>query len=185
MKAEIKKGHDILFSEGHSNDWNDLGDLMIVNFMNKLTFKGFEQKGDRLLIETTEGEIDIVFTGEIPTLEIEYYCKDQLVFRTKTEDGVREWLRKQNRELKATVMEQKELIDNMRDVLRFCARSNVGSYYQQQSAKKMLLDNEKIVWDRCNPDGTYNEDYKSWLFECGGQDALDANEEEEKSLFKE
>ena len=50
--------------------------------------------------------------------------------------------------------------------------------------KKMLLDNEKIVWDKCNPDGTYNEDYKAWIFETGGQEALDANEEEEKSLFK-
>ena len=48
----------------------------------------------------------------------------------------------------------------------------------------MLLENRKIVWDRCNPDGTYNEDYKAWIFECGGQEALDANEEEEKSLFK-
>ena len=184
MKAEIKKGHDILFSEGYSNDWNDLGDLMIVKFINKLTFKGFEQKGNLLLINTTEGEVNIIFTEEVPVLEIESYHKDQLVFRTKSEEGVREWLRKQNRELITTVMEQKELIENMRDVLRFCARSNVGSYYQQQSAKKMLLDNERIVWDRCNPDGTYNEDYKSWIFECGGQEALDANEEEEKSLFK-
>ncbi|GAG00072.1 unnamed protein product, partial [marine sediment metagenome] len=39
-------------------------------------------------------------------------------------------LSKENKQLK-------ESINNMRDVLRFCARTGVGTYYQQQSAKEM------------------------------------------------
>jgi hypothetical protein len=91
-------------------------------------------------------------------------------------------LRQQNKELTARIAEQDELIKNMRDVLRFCARSSVGTFYQQQSAKEMLLNSRKIVWDRCNPDGTYNDEYKKWIFECGGQEALDANAKEEEEL---
>jgi hypothetical protein len=74
-------------------------------------------------------------------------------------------------------------IKDMRDVLRFCAMSNVGTYYQQQSAREMLLNNTKLVWDRNNEDGTYNEDYKKWIFQCGGQEALDAVLAEEKELL--
>ena len=92
-------------------------------------------------------------------------------------------LQKQNKELVDRITEQDELIKNMRDVLRFCARDGVGTYYQQQSAREMLLNSRKIVWDRCNPDGTYNESYKKWIFECGGQEALDRNNEEEQELL--
>ena len=93
-----------------------------------------------------------------------------------------ELLKKQNKELVDRIVQQDTLIKNMRDVLRFCARSSVGTFYQQQSAKEMLLNSRKIVWDRCNPDGTYNESYRKWIFECGGQEALDLNDEDERSL---
>lgn len=99
-------------------------------------------------------------------------------------------LEKENQELykQVTVLykkiaEQNELIQNMRDVLRFCARDGVGTYYQQQSAKEMLLNSKKLVWSRCNPDGTYNEEYKRWIFACGGQEALDRNNKEEQELM--
>ena len=75
------------------------------------------------------------------------------------------------------------LIENMRDVLRFCAMTDVGTYYQQQSAKEMLLHNKKIVWSRHNDDGTYNEDYKKWILQCSGQEGLDRVLEEEKILL--
>jgi hypothetical protein len=91
-------------------------------------------------------------------------------------------LEETNKQLLNRILEQDELINNMRDVLRFCARSSVGTYYQQQSAKEMLLNSRKIVWDRCNADGTYNQSYRDWIFSCGGQEALDLNDEEERSL---
>jgi hypothetical protein len=77
----------------------------------------------------------------------------------------------------------RQKIEDMRDVLRFCAMSGVGTYYQQQSAREMLLNNTKLVWDRNNEDGTYNESYKNWIFKCGGQEALDAVLAEEKELL--
>lgn len=67
-----------------------------------------------------------------------------------------EELKKQNETLKET-------ISAMRDVLRFCARGDVGTYYQQQSAKEMLLNSRKIVWSDHNPDGTYTEEYKQGI----------------------
>ena len=91
-------------------------------------------------------------------------------------------LEETNKQLLNRILEQDKLINDMRDVLRFCARSSVGTYYQQQSAKEMLLNSRKIVWDRCNPDGTYNQSYRDWIFSCGGQEALDENDEEERSL---
>jgi hypothetical protein len=78
----------------------------------------------------------------------------------------------------------REKIEDMRDVLRFCAMSGVGTYYQQQSAREMVLNNTKLVWDRHNENGTYNEDYKKWIFKCGGQEALDAVLAEEKELLQ-
>ena len=37
-----------------------------------------------LLIETIEGEIDIVFTGQVPILEFDGYYKDQVVFNVSS-----------------------------------------------------------------------------------------------------
>lgn len=79
MKAKIKSGHDLLFTQGASNDWSDLRNTMIVNFMDKYTYIDFKQKKNHLLIETEQGIVDIVFTGEIPKLEFNNYCKDQVV----------------------------------------------------------------------------------------------------------
>lgn len=93
-----------------------------------------------------------------------------------------ESVKKQNQELLNRILEQDTLIHNMRDVLRFCARGSIGTYYQQQSAKEMLLNSKKLVWSRCNPDGTYNDEYKAWIFSCGGQEALDQNSKEEAEL---
>ena len=83
MKAKIKSGGEMLFSEGFSNDWCDLKDSMIINFMDKYTYKSFRQKGRQLLIETTDKEVVIVFPGDIPVLEFEGFCKDQLVLKIK------------------------------------------------------------------------------------------------------
>lgn len=83
MKAKIKKGDEILFSEGASNNWEKIEDCMIINFMNKYTYKSFKQTKSHLLIDTSEGEVDIVFTGEVPILEFEGFYKDQLVLNIK------------------------------------------------------------------------------------------------------
>lgn len=93
MKAKVKTGGEILFSEGCSNkwdkitdsmEWNKMTDCMIINFMNKYTYNSFKQENNHLLIDTTEGEIDIVFTGETPKLEFDDFCKDQLVLKIIT-----------------------------------------------------------------------------------------------------
>lgn len=87
MKAKIRKGHEILHTEGYSNKWDNdhfthwTGPRMIINFMNKYSYVSFKQKKNHLLIDTTEGEIDIVFTGETPKLEFDSYCKDQLILK--------------------------------------------------------------------------------------------------------
>lgn len=75
--------------------------------------------------------------------------------------------------LSKRVIEQDKLIEDMRDVLRLCARPDVGTYYQQESAKKMLLENIKLVWSNHNEDGTYTEEYKNWVLTNCGQKSLD------------
>lgn len=81
MKAKIKSGNEILFSKGFSNKWDDLKDDMIINFMEKYTYISFKQVKNHLLINTTEGDIDIVFSGDVPKLEFSSFCKDQLVLK--------------------------------------------------------------------------------------------------------
>ena len=99
-------------------------------------------------------------------------------------------LKKQNKLLLDKVIEQNTLIENMRDVLRFCARDGVGTYYQQESAKSMLLHNKKLVYDGFNENGTYNEKSKKWMYDFAenrnpgsGQKALEQNEEIERELL--
>jgi hypothetical protein len=82
MKAKIKTGDELLFSEG--NNWNNINDSMIINFMNRYTYNSFKMVKNHLIIDTTEGDVDIVFTGEIPELEFESFCKDQLVLKVIT-----------------------------------------------------------------------------------------------------
>jgi len=81
MKAKIRSGDKILYSEGCSNKWDKIDDCMIINFMNKYTYISFKQVKNHLFIDTTEGEIDIVFTSEIPKLEFYRYNKEQLVLK--------------------------------------------------------------------------------------------------------
>lgn len=76
MKAKIKKGSEILFQIGNLNN---IKDVVIINFMHRYTYISFKQKNNHLLINTTEGEVDIVFTGQAPVLKFESFCKDQLI----------------------------------------------------------------------------------------------------------
>jgi len=59
-----------------------------------------------------------------------------------------------------------DVINTMRDVLKFCARGEVGTYYQQQSAREMAINNTHVVWNRYNPDGSTTEDYRKWIYQC-------------------
>jgi hypothetical protein len=79
MKAKVKSGDHLLFTKGYSNKWDNLKDKMIINFLNKNTYINFKQKDNHLFIETTEGMVDIVFTGEIPELTFDHFEKEQLV----------------------------------------------------------------------------------------------------------
>jgi len=83
------------------------------------------------------------------------------------------------------LIQQDAYINEVRNVLRFCAMDGVGTFYQQQSAKEMLLNNTKINWSsRHNPDGTFNDEHKKWIKECGGQEALDKVIEMENELLQ-
>ena len=85
MKAKIKKGGEYLFTEGCSNDWRDLKGEMIINFMDKYSYKNFKQIKNHLFIELydTNDIIDIVFTGDVPILEFELYDTGQLILKLK------------------------------------------------------------------------------------------------------
>jgi len=89
------------------------------------------------------------------------------------------------------ISEQRQYIGTVKDVLRFCARTDVGTYYQQQSAKKMLLENTHLVWSHCNPDGTFTEEERKWIHDRaeaekkgGGEKALKKLDEYESELKK-
>lgn len=101
-----------------------------------------------------------------------------------------ELLKKQNKELFDHIVQQNQLIKDMKDVLRFCARTDVGTYYQSESAREMLLNNTKLVWSHCNPDGTLTKDQRDWIFLCaegrkkgGGKRALRELDKYEKELL--
>jgi hypothetical protein len=81
MKAKIRFGHELLFTEGASNLWDDIQDDMIINLADKYTYKQFKQRNNKLFIDTTGGLVSIVFTSEVPKLEFDHYCKDQLVLK--------------------------------------------------------------------------------------------------------
>lgn len=81
MKAKIKSGKELLFCEGASNNWNDLNEKMIINFMDKYIYKSFTQQKNHLYIYTTNKTIDIVFSSEVPILEFDHFEKDQLVLK--------------------------------------------------------------------------------------------------------
>ena len=76
-----------------------------------------------------------------------------------TEEEYRNYLIKEIQQLKQTII-------TLRNVLRFCARNDVGTYYQRNSAKEMLLNSKQIVWSDFNPNGTYSEEYKAGIHRC-------------------
>jgi len=78
--------------------------------------------------------------------------------------------------------QQDQYIKDLRDVLRFCAQANVGTYYQQQSAIEMLKGT-KLVWSDFNPDGTSNERRINWIRSCGGEEAVTKILKYEKELL--
>lgn len=77
MKAKIKQGKELIFTKGTYLD--NIKDNIIINFNNRHTYITFTQYKNHLFIVTTEGKIDIVFTGKVPILVFNNYEKDQLV----------------------------------------------------------------------------------------------------------
>jgi hypothetical protein len=76
MKIKIRKGVNLL-----STYLNRFDNELIINFKNKYTYNDFKQEKNHLKINTIEGIIDFVFTGEIPIIKLDYYEKDQLVLK--------------------------------------------------------------------------------------------------------
>jgi len=81
MKAKIKSGKELLFCEGASNNWNNLKDKMIINFVDKGIYVNFYQHKNHLILITNTKSIDIVFSSEVPMLEFDHFEKDQLVLK--------------------------------------------------------------------------------------------------------
>jgi hypothetical protein len=86
--------------------------------------------------------------------------------------------------LRKTVAEQRNLINTMRVVLKFCARNDVGTYYQQQAAKEMALNNTHLVWDRYNADGSTAENYRKWIYDCAEDNKKGSGEKALRELDK-
>ena len=80
MKLKIKHGRELAFSPDGSFELVVYKNELMVNLNNRWTYKSFKQHKNQLVIETTEGTIVGVFTGEVPTLSFQYQEKDQLVF---------------------------------------------------------------------------------------------------------
>lgn len=75
MRAKVKSGKELLCV----NDWTKLHRQMVINFADKNTYQSFRQTGNRLKIQTTDGIIDIVFTGAVPVATFYQFEKDQLI----------------------------------------------------------------------------------------------------------
>jgi hypothetical protein len=88
----------------------------------------------------------------------------------------------ENKDLRYKIEMMTNWMNSAKDVLRFCAMSDVGTYYQQQSAKEFLINNKKITWSRHNPDGTYTNEHKKWLVDSFGEESLKQILEEEEFL---
>lgn len=80
MKLKIKHGRELVFYPDGSLELVVYKNELMVNIYNRWTYKSFKQHKNQLVIETTEGTIIGVFTGDIPKLEFQYQNKDQLVF---------------------------------------------------------------------------------------------------------
>jgi hypothetical protein len=80
MKLKIKHGRELVFSTDNSFELVVYKNELMVNLNNRWTYKSFEQHKNQLVIETTQGTIVGIFTGEVPKLEFQYQEKDQLVF---------------------------------------------------------------------------------------------------------
>ena len=77
MKLKLKQGKDLvdsfIFSKRHDND-------LIVNLVDRWTYKDFKQKKNQFIIDTDKGKIVFVFVGEVYQLEFKWQEKDQLIF---------------------------------------------------------------------------------------------------------
>lgn len=80
MKLKIKTGKELVHSPDKSFELEVYRNKLIVNLHHRWSFRGYKQRKNILYIETLEGIITGVFTGEVPTLSFQYQNKDQLVF---------------------------------------------------------------------------------------------------------
>ena len=80
MKLKIKSGKELVHSPDKSFEFEVYENKLIVNLHHRWSFRGYKQRKNILYIETLEGIITGVFTGEVPTLSFQYQEKDQLVF---------------------------------------------------------------------------------------------------------
>ena len=77
MNFRIKKGKELISDEELFIYKNEL----IINFWERYSYIDFKQHKNHLIINTSGGELDVVFTGEIMKLEFSSYCKYQLVLK--------------------------------------------------------------------------------------------------------
>lgn len=79
MRAKIKQGAHLL----SFNEFNEIGDTLIVNFTVRWALMGWEfyPKKNLLEMHTIEGIILMVFSAPVKQIEIESFDKDQAVYK--------------------------------------------------------------------------------------------------------
>lgn len=82
MNLRIKKGGELLFMEGASNNWEDPNEL-IINFMDKNTYVDHYLLKEDLHINLSNGEIILRFVHKPSEVVFVSYCKDQLILNVK------------------------------------------------------------------------------------------------------
>jgi hypothetical protein len=88
MNAIIKKGKHLLFLMGASAmNLEDIENELILNFNTRYNYKAYSFKKNRLVIETTEGDVELVFSSLVKEVKLEVYVKDQLVFKIVKDDN--------------------------------------------------------------------------------------------------
>jgi hypothetical protein len=86
MALKVKRGHNLISSSFFGYD-NDLGrEIVIINLIERWTYRNFSQRDNRLIIHTELGIVELRFSGKVPKLELCEYCKNQIIFTAKEKD---------------------------------------------------------------------------------------------------
>ncbi len=81
MKLKVKSGKHLLSISDETGTVVCHNQHLYITFIDNCVYISFRQKQNRVLIETTGGRVELVFTGVVHSLEYDSFCKDQLVLK--------------------------------------------------------------------------------------------------------